>query len=68
MKRKVFYYKRTQHPFFIGDGRPVGFYYSEKDGSPVLKGESSWKKINGVFFNIRSLRVFFSITFRRFWK
>lgn len=63
---KVLFVKRTNRPFFIADGRPVGFYQAEKGGAPVLKEEGSWRKINGFYFNIRRLHLFVGITFRRF--
>jgi hypothetical protein len=75
MRNKVFFgrlplikvsWKRTQRPFFIGNGGMVGFYYAERGGGPVLKDESSWRKINGVFFNVRPLQIYFAIEFRRF--
>lgn len=47
-------------PSFIGDRR-VGFMHAHKDGAPVLRSESSWRTINGVYVNTKWgwLRVLF---------
>lgn len=46
--------------------RPVQFMHADKDGSPVLVEESSWRTINGVIFrNVFGHRVF--VLFRR-WR
>jgi len=66
MRKRIVHIKRTNRPYFLGDGRLVGWYYAEKGGAPVLKGESSWRKINGFFFNIRKFHLFVGVTFRRF--
>lgn len=29
----------------------VGWSYAEKGGAPVLKEQTSWKKINGIWLN-----------------
>lgn len=49
-------------PRFLGDHR-VGFMHAHKDGSPVLKTESSWRTINGIYGNI--LGGYFTFQFRR---
>lgn len=38
---------------FVGDGRRAGFMHAHRGGVPVLKTESSWRTINGVYFNTR---------------
>lgn len=37
----------------VGDGRRAGFMHAHKGGAPVLKTESSWRTINGLFVNTR---------------
>lgn len=51
---------RGKMPSFIGDKR-VGFMHAHKGGAPVLRTESSWRTINGVYLNTRWgwLRVLF---------
>jgi hypothetical protein len=49
-------------PRFIGERR-MGFMHAHKDGAPVLKTESSWHTINGVYLNTRWGWV--SVLFRR---
>jgi hypothetical protein len=31
----------------------IGFLYSNKNGGPVLKGESSWRNVNGLYLNTK---------------
>ena len=33
--------------------RRAGILYANRDGGPVLKGESSWRNANGFFFNTK---------------
>lgn len=48
---------------FFGD-RKFGFTHSLPGGVPVLRGQSSWRTINGVFGNV--FGGFFILEFRRF--
>jgi hypothetical protein len=50
--------KRTIYGFFT-------VFYAEKDGHAVLKGERSWKKINGFMIQVFSCRIQF--LFRRIY-
>lgn len=59
-------WKRSPQPFFFADGSSCGLMYAEKDGGPVLKDESSWRKINGVFINLRRWDFYCYVLFRRF--
>jgi hypothetical protein len=52
----------TRHPF----DKRAGFSHAHKDTSPVLKERSSWRTINGVFFNVGNLSLLFE--FRRVYK
>lgn len=51
-------------PPFLGDSR-VGFMHAHKGGVPVLRGDSTWRTVNG--FVVNHPWGFFTITFRRFW-
>lgn len=53
---------KCRHPF----DRRAGFTHAYKGGAPVLIEDSSWKTINGIFFNIGSSAFLFE--FRRVWR
>jgi hypothetical protein len=59
--RNVFLDKRfmmfKDGPFITMD-RGVGWSYAERGGWPVRRGETSWRKINGVWINNRWFGVF----------
>lgn len=53
--------RRMRHvPFY----RPVGVFHAAKGGGLVLRDQSSWRTINGVFLNTRRTGLF-SFEFRR---
>lgn len=45
--------------------RRIGLFYKEKDGKLVLKTETHWTKISGVYWNSPWFCIW--IQFRRFW-
>lgn len=50
-------------PRILGDKR-VGFMHAHKGGVPVLKGEATWRTINGVYIN--AFGGWLTLVFRRF--
>lgn len=55
----------TRVPPHVGDKR-AGFMHAHDGGVPVLRGESSWRTINGFYVNVRGWG-FVAVTFRRHW-
>lgn len=53
---KRLWIRRTR--FFLTP--PLCLLYLEKDGSPVLKDETSWRKIVGFQFRVGTWQVFLS--------
>lgn len=52
--QRVFNGKRARGiPRMVGDGRRIGFMHAHKGGVPVLKTESSWRTVNGVYLNTK---------------
>ncbi len=47
----------------LGDSR-AGFLHSNKGGKAVLRGESSWRTVSGLYIN--AFGGFVTIQFRRF--
>lgn len=42
----------------------IGIAYAEKNGHPVLREETSWRKVNGIWINTKNNNLW--ILFRRF--
>lgn len=43
--------KSPKNERYIMLRKGLGFFYAEKNGRAVLKGETSWKKICGIWIN-----------------
>lgn len=52
-------------PRRFGDHK-FGFVHAHKGGFPVLRGEASWRTINGIYGN--AFGGFVIIEFRRHWR
>lgn len=44
----------ARHPY----GDRVGFLHALPGGVPVLKGESSWRTVNGFYFKLKMRSVY----------
>jgi hypothetical protein len=45
--------KITETNGLLGKRRGVGFSHGHRDGSLVLRGQTSWRTVNGVWLNLR---------------
>lgn len=49
-QRRIYFRRNQGHRRHIGPAQ-AGFMHAHKDGSPVQLGQSSWRTVNGVYFN-----------------
>lgn len=58
----------TLHPKRVVLWRRVNLLHATKDGSPVLRGETSWRTINGVAFVLRRSTLLVEFRRRSQWR